>query len=103
MLQLFDEGRLTDGKGQTVDCRNAVFVMTSNLAQDKIAQHCEGLRGQRRNLKRFAANVVRPILKEHFQRDEFLGRINEVVYFLPFSEHELIDLTQMELDRWKQK
>ena len=39
MLQLFDEGRLTDGKGKTIECKNAMFVMTSNLASEVIASH----------------------------------------------------------------
>ena len=39
MLQLFDEGRLTDGKGETIECKNAMFVMTSNLASEVIASH----------------------------------------------------------------
>ena len=44
MLQLFDEGRITDGKGQTVECKDAIFVMTSNLAQTEIAEEGEALR-----------------------------------------------------------
>lgn len=43
---------------------------------------------------------MRPILKHHFQRDEFLGRINEIVYFVPFSRQELLKLVKAELDRW---
>lgn len=43
---------------------------------------------------------MRPILKAHFRRDEFLGRINEIVYFLPFSRAELIKLVARELDAW---
>lgn len=43
---------------------------------------------------------MRPILKGHFRRDEFLGRINEIVYFLPFSRAELIKLVSRELDAW---
>lgn len=39
LLQLFDEGRLTDGKGKTIECKDAIFIMTSNLASDEIAQH----------------------------------------------------------------
>ena len=39
MLQLFDEGRLTDGQGKTIECKDALFVMTSNLASDEIATH----------------------------------------------------------------
>lgn len=44
MLQLFDEGRLTDGKGKTIDCKDAIFIMTSNLGSDEIAEHSMQLR-----------------------------------------------------------
>merc|ERR1739838_786248 len=44
LLQLFDEGRLTDGKGKTIECKNALFVMTSNLASTEIAEHALQLR-----------------------------------------------------------
>lgn len=39
LLQLFDEGRLTDGQGKTIECKDAIFIMTSNLASDEIADH----------------------------------------------------------------
>lgn len=44
LLQLFDEGRLTDGQGKTIECKNAIFVMTSNLASNEIAQHALTIR-----------------------------------------------------------
>ncbi|XP_076040001.1 mitochondrial disaggregase-like isoform X2 [Oratosquilla oratoria] len=121
MLQLFDEGRLTDGKGKTIECKDAIFIMTSNLASDEIAEHGLQLReeaesiskqryeGQVEDLeitetitisRRFKEKIVRPILKYHFQRDEFLGRINEIVYFVPFSRSELLRLVRFELERW---
>ncbi|XP_022084480.1 caseinolytic peptidase B protein homolog isoform X2 [Acanthaster planci] len=124
MLQLFDEGRLTDGKGKTIECKDAIFVMTSNLASDEIAryglqlrQEAEEIAKQRRAGKlgdleipekvtvsrKFKEEVVQPILKHHFRRDEFLGRINEMVYFLPFSHLELIKLVTKELDFWAKK
>ena len=53
--------------------------------------------------KKFKDNVVKPILKRHFKRDEFLGRINEFVYFLPFSRKELIQLVTRELEYWSKK
>lgn len=129
LLQLFDEGRLTDGRGKTINCKDAIFVMTSNLASDEIAQYGAQLRREatsRRqdklndnendenircdnrptsyfeNVSRsFKENIVQPILKKHFGRDEFLGRINEFVYFLPFSDDELIQLVERELDMWQ--
>ena len=47
--------------------------------------------------------MVKPILKSHFKRDEFLGRINEFVYFLPFSKSELIQLVKRELEFWAKR
>ncbi|PIK36912.1 putative caseinolytic peptidase B protein-like [Apostichopus japonicus] len=124
MLQLFDEGRLTDGKGKTIECKDAIFVMTSNLASDEIAGHGMQLRREADKImkerqaslegkmemaeqvtisRKFKEEVVQPILKHHFGRDEFLGRINEMVYFLPFSRAELIKLVAKELDFWAKK
>ncbi|BET01516.1 AAA domain (Cdc48 subfamily) [Nesidiocoris tenuis] len=115
LLQLFDEGRLTDGKGKTIECKNAIFVMTSNLGSDEIANHALQLRAESANKKsgknggevkiskKFKEQVVRPILKRHFKRDEFLGRINEIVYFLPFSNTELNRLVSKELTFWAKK
>jgi len=121
MLQLFDEGRLTDGQGKTIECKNAIFVMTSNLASEKIAEHGMELRNAARTAaekklnreieeeaelekvtisRKFKENVIYPILKKHFRRDEFLGRISEIVYFLPFSRSELRQLVEKELQYW---
>ncbi|XP_012138184.2 mitochondrial disaggregase [Megachile rotundata] len=124
LLQLFDEGRLTDGKGKTIECKNAIFVMTSNLASEVIAEHAVQLREETQRVsdqkhdqsidinensehieisRNFKDKVVRPILKSHFRRDEFLGRINEIVYFLPFSQSELIKLVAKELEAWAER
>ncbi|KAL1509132.1 hypothetical protein ABEB36_003919 [Hypothenemus hampei] len=125
LLQLFDEGRLTDGQGKTIECKNAIFVMTSNLASQEIAHHALHLRDEIEKIKedrllkhseevsqssedivisrKFKDEVVKPILKRHFKRDEFLGRINEIVYFLPFSRRELLQLVQRELECWAQR
>lgn len=121
LLQLFDEGRLTDGQGETIVCKDAIFIMTSNLAADEIAEYGMQLREEAAKLqkklydgqvndenieetimvsKQFKEKVVRPLLKQHFKRDEFLGRINEMVYFLPFSKKELNQLVMKELNFW---
>merc|ERR1719431_184616 len=128
LLQLFDEGRLTDGKGQTIECTDSVFIMTSNLAAAEIAEYGQKLRkltsnnlnsmseeskksaeaddddekdvGLTKVSRMFQEQVVRPILRRHFGRDEFLGRINEFVYFLPFSYPELLQLVEKELKMW---
>ncbi len=125
LLQLFDEGRLTDGQGKTIECKNAIFIMTSNLASSEIAEHALQLRREADEVVRervagtlepdadlsekitisrhFKEKVVQPILKFHFRRDEFLGRINEIVYFLPFSRQELTVLVENELKYWAKK
>ncbi|CAL8373521.1 unnamed protein product [Gadus morhua 'NCC'] len=124
MLQLFDEGRLTDGKGKTIECKDAIFIMTSNVASDEIGAHGVQLRQEAEKLSRrkladnlddvqkiddikisrqFKDSVIRPILKAHFRRDEFLGRINEIVYFLPFCHSELLQLVSKELQFWAKK
>ncbi|XP_033116318.1 caseinolytic peptidase B protein homolog, partial [Anneissia japonica] len=121
---LSNQGRLTDGKGTTIECKDAIFVMTSNLASDEIANHGLQLRMEAEEIsrqrhkanlenttveeeitvsRRFKELVVQPILKRHFKRDEFLGRINEMVYFLPFSRSELIKLVKKELDFWAKR
>merc|ERR1711990_888023 len=83
--------------GETLECKDAIFIMTSNLASSEIAEHALQLR---REAEEEEENVIRPVLKYHFRRDEFLGRINEIVYFLPFSRQELQKLVEKELIAW---
>jgi hypothetical protein len=85
--------------------------MTSNLAQQEIAANSSGLRQEMRDendfrnaveesssvTKKFMNHTIYPILRNHFQRDEFLGRINEVLLFLPFTDGELRAIVEMEL------
>lgn len=68
LLQLFDEGRLTDGRGNTIECKDAIFIMTSNLASDEIARHglqlrqeVEKLRAQRLEKKGF--NCIQTVVE----------------------------------------
>uniref|UniRef100_A0A5S6QPR6 ANK_REP_REGION domain-containing protein n=1 Tax=Trichuris muris TaxID=70415 RepID=A0A5S6QPR6_TRIMR len=123
MLQLFDEGRLTDGQGNTIECKEAIFIMTSNLAAEEIASHALKLRKEAQKMdeqklagtlsneqssdvtisKQFKEHVVLPILKKNLRRDEFIGRITEIVYFLPFTRAELLQLVSKELEFWKAK
>jgi ATP-dependent Clp protease ATP-binding subunit ClpB len=73
LLQLLDDGRLTDGKGRTVDFKNTVVIMTSNLGSQFIAEHTGDLtEGVRRE--------VMEALRQHF-RPEFLNRIDEIIFF----------------------
>lgn len=87
LLQLLDDGRLTDGQGRTVDFRNTVVIMTSNLGN----QLWEGGRKGSRD------EIVR-VLTAHF-RPEFLNRIDEIVVFHPLSREDLMKIVDIQLER----
>ena len=96
LLQVFDDGRLTDGKGNTVDFRNTIIIMTSNIASDTILRNLE--RG-----KDFEEieQLVREELKRYF-RPEFINRIDSVVIFKPLKkEHvkQIVDLMIKKLEK----
>jgi ATP-dependent Clp protease ATP-binding subunit ClpB len=87
LLQLMDEGRLTDGQGRTVDFRNTVVILTSNLGSDLI-QTSES-DSERRKL-------LEPALRAHF-RPEFLNRLDEVVIFHALTDHEILAIVDLQL------
>jgi ATP-dependent Clp protease ATP-binding subunit ClpB len=95
LLQVLDDGRLTDSKGRTVDFKNTVLIMTSNLGATQLTTAwAEGEEGFAEATERVMA-----ILREHF-RPEFLNRIDDVVVFHPLGEEQLtriIDLRLSEL------
>jgi ATP-dependent Clp protease ATP-binding subunit ClpB len=87
LLQLLDEGRLTDGQGRTVDFRNTVVIMTSNLGN----QLWEGGRSVERD-------EITGVLQAHF-RPEFLNRIDEIVTFHPLDREHLAQIVTIQLRR----
>jgi ATP-dependent Clp protease ATP-binding subunit ClpB len=80
LLQLLDDGRLTDGKGRTVDFKNAVVIMTSNLGSQFIAQASTGADGLSGDLSEGVRRQVTEALRQHF-RPEFINRIDDVIFF----------------------
>jgi ATP-dependent Clp protease ATP-binding subunit ClpB len=89
LLQVLDDGRLTDGQGRTVDFKNTVIVMTSNLGSHMIMQ----MAGQSPELIREA---VQAEVKQHF-RPEFLNRIDEQVVFHALDESHIRDIARIQL------
>ncbi len=93
LLQLLDDGRLTDGKGRTVDFKNAVVIMTSNLGSQYIAEQATvGNGGMDENVRR----MVTAALREHF-RPEFLNRVDEIVFFHLLSRDDLRAIVDIQL------
>ncbi|PKM79645.1 MAG: ATP-dependent chaperone ClpB [Firmicutes bacterium HGW-Firmicutes-14] len=93
LLQLLDDGRLTDGQGRTVNFRNTVVIMTSNLGSQEILAHQER-GGDFEEMK----NRVLNILRQHF-RPEFLNRVDEVVVFHALTQEQMKDIAGLLLDR----
>ena len=91
LLQLLDEGRLTDGQGRTVDFRNTVVIMTSNLASSEI----QSLAGSPHDE---ITRAVMVSLRAHF-RPEFLNRIDDIVVFRPLTREEIRAIVGLQLDR----
>ncbi len=87
LLQLLDDGRLTDSQGRTVDFKNTVVIMTSNVGSATLIEAGE------RGAEAFdaAAEFVRLQLRDHF-RPEFLNRVDEIIVFRPLSEEQLAEI-----------
>ncbi|UZJ26672.1 ATP-dependent Clp protease ATP-binding subunit [Rhodococcus antarcticus] len=100
LLQLLDDGRLTDGHGRTVDFSNTVLIMTSNLGSELLSTRASTIGfatdGQRADGSVVREKVLRR-LQEHF-RPEFLNRIDETVVFAPLEAAQLREITGLVLD-----
>ncbi|ENA33290.1 chaperone ClpB [Pseudomonas sp. HPB0071] len=94
LLQVLDDGRLTDSQGRTVDFRNAVVVMTSNLGSAQI-QELVGDQGAQRA-------AVMDAVSAHF-RPEFINRIDEVVVFEPLGRDQIAGIADIQLSRLRQR
>ncbi len=92
LLQILDDGRLTDAQGRTVDFRNVVIIMTSNLGSQHILEAAQA--GAWADVEK----VVRGQLHTHF-RPEFLNRVDDVVVFRPLGEGELRKIVDLQLKR----
>jgi len=86
LLQVFDDGRITDSKGRVVNCKNALFIMTSNLGSQQLLEGMEKTSGTMN--KEALMRLLNPILKEHF-RPEFLNRLDDILPFLPLRKNDM--------------
>jgi len=95
LLQIFDEGRITDSKGRKINCKNALFIMTSNLGSDLLLKKM----GKEKNVsKEDLLSTVDLILKATF-RPEFLNRLDEILPFLPLKEEDMEKIVAIQLKK----
>ena len=89
LLQILDDGRLTDGKGRTVDFRNALIIMTSNLGSQEIKSLGRDYAAMEREVKR--------VLEGHF-RPEFLNRVDEIIIFKPLAKEAILRIVDLQAE-----
>lgn len=100
LLQVFDDGRMTDSKGRVVNCKNALFIMTSNLGSDQLLQKMEHARS---HLSKDAImDILEPIIKQHF-RPEFINRLDDILPFLPLQREDMQKIVVIQLNYLKRR
>jgi len=92
LLQVLDDGRLTDGQGRTVDFKNTIIIMTSNLGADALASGEEG------DVSDAAKDAVMGAIRLHF-RPEFINRIDEIVFFKRLGRGEIDHIVDIQMER----
>jgi ATP-dependent Clp protease ATP-binding subunit ClpB len=94
LLQVLDDGRLTDSKGRTVDFKNTVIIMTSNIGSSEIATYA--------NEKLLQTKAVHDLLKATF-RPEFLNRIDDIIIFQPLTEEEIARIVEIQMQKVQER
>ena len=97
LLQVLDDGRLTDNKGRTVNFKNTIIIMTSNLGSQYIQQQCANLsEGNRDEVLDETRQRVMDMLKQTI-RPEFLNRIDETIMFLPLTKEQISEVVRLQM------
>jgi ATP-dependent Clp protease ATP-binding subunit ClpB len=99
MLQILDDGRLTDGQGRVVDFKNTIVIMTSNIGSHRILEYRGAFEGEA--YERMKGAVLEE-MRHHF-RPEFLNRVDEIIVFHALSEEHLKEIVEIQLDRLRRR
>jgi len=98
-LQILDDGRLTDGQGHTVDFKNTIVIMTSNIGSHRILEYKGGFEGKDYDAMK---DAVLDEMRQHF-RPEFLNRVDEIIVFHALTEAELEEIVVIQLGRLRKR
>lgn len=105
MLQILDDGRLTDAKGRVVNFKNSIIIMTSNIGSDLIKNYAVGFSSDERsegiNEEVMKENVTE-VLKRSF-KPEFINRLDEIIFFHPLKEKEIEKIVEVQLELVKKR
>ena len=105
LLQVLDDGRLTDNKGRTVDFKNTILIMTSNVGADIIQSYMDRLPAESEERTKALADCREEVLEvlKRTVRPEFLNRIDEVIMFEPLSQSDIRDILRMQMRDLQEK
>ena len=105
LLQVLDDGRLTDNKGRTVDFKNTILIMTSNVGADIIQNYMERLPVESESRSKMLADCREEVLEvlKRTVRPEFLNRIDEVIMFEPLSQSDIREILHMQMHDLQEK
>ena len=101
LLQVLDDGRLTDNKGRLVNFKNTIIIMTSNMGSSVIRENFEKITAENRTkVIEDTKQEVLEMLKENI-RPEFLNRIDEIIMFTPLNQDEILDVVRLQIESVK--
>lgn len=95
LLQVFDDGRITDSKGRVVNCKNALFIMTSNIGSEQLLEKLEQSRTA--FSKEAIMAILEPFIKQYF-RPEFINRLDDILPFLPLRKEDMQKIVEIQLN-----
>ena len=101
LLQVLDDGRLTDNKGRFINFKNTIIIMTSNMGSDIIRQNFQGFSGKREDQKQNIIETTKQDVMDRLKeiiRPEFLNRIDETVMFTPLDKKEILEIVKIQVD-----
>lgn len=103
LLQVLDDGRLTDGKGRLVNFKNCIIIMTSNLGSELIQSKLSEINDENRNeiIQSMKFEMINLLKKR--MRPEFLNRIDEIVLFKPLANKDILKIADLQISRLKQR
>lgn len=101
LLQVLEDGRLTDSQGRTVDFKNTVIVMTSNMGSDLIQTHSANTEGGDKDYEDMKSMLM-DVIGKHF-RPEFINRIDEIVVFHPLAKEQIKSIAAIQMERLLQR